>query len=189
MLFPSYSWDLKATLVVGAITIVVMAVSRYRLSIKNKLEQLDVLRVVRVDTRDKSVGIAEASKMQQVELNPEFVKQCQEKNDLNMISLGDYLSSLRQSGEENLPAWLDTAVQNAITRALLKGLGPKLGSAVLPALGTGLAQDTIRCVRPVKFFWCAEYECVCVKYMFVALTNCVMLVISCTSIAAILCPH
>lgn len=131
--------DRTTALVVGASSFLVLIIARYRAAIRKRLGQLNVLRIVRTsDTDETRVN----PKMKQVELNPDFVKQCSQEGYPRMISLGDYLSSLRPSNG-HLPDFLDTALQNAITRALLKGLGNRVGKALLPILGTSFFQDAI----------------------------------------------
>lgn len=91
--------------------------------IRRRLKQLNVLRMVRLDSNATPVN----AKMKQLELNPDFIKECDQKQYPKMMSLGDYLSSLcpNLTKEQQLPDWLDTAVQNAITRVLLKRLGDR----------------------------------------------------------------
>jgi len=136
------SWsDLKTALVVGALTILAVVI-KYRKEIRSQLNQLNLLRMVRMDT---SV-VAMNPKMKHVELNPDFVKQCGQQYP-KMMSLGEYLSSLRPNltKGQKLPEWLDTAVQNAITRVLLKALGPRYGKVLLPVvLGNSFVQDADR---------------------------------------------
>lgn len=137
----SLPWsDQTTAIVVGVVSVLAVAISKYRRAIKKRLDQLeDPLRIVRKKTKDKS---ALHPKVQQLELNPDFVKQCESPNYPKMTSLGDYLASLHPQGD--LPEFLDTALENAITRALLKHLGKHLGKAVLPVMGTGFVQDAIR---------------------------------------------
>ena len=137
-LLPSSGNDLVIALIVGAITLLVIAI-KYRKAVRSRLKQLDVLRMIRVDSNETKTD----SKMKQVELNPDFVVQCQDQ--CRMISLGDYLSSLRPNlaKGQKLPDWIDTAIQNAIARLLLKMLGPRLGKAFLPVLDTSFAQDAL----------------------------------------------
>ena len=127
-------------LAVGIVTILGIA-AKFRNEIRSRLKQLNVLRIVRIDL---SEAPPTSSKMQQMELNPDFVKAW--KNECpQMISLGQYLMSLRPNLTKGqaLPDWLETAVQNVIARALMNHLGPKLGKAVLPLTGTSFVQDAV----------------------------------------------
>lgn len=141
-MLPPSQWNEKTTaLAVGAATLLVV-VAKYRKAIRRRLLQLNVLRIVRVDTAEARPP---NSKMKQMELNPEFVKECAQKELPNMMSLGDYLSSLRPNlaTGQDLPDWLETAVQNVITRALMHHLGPKLAKALLPLTGTSFVEDAV----------------------------------------------
>ena len=94
-------------LVVGAITILTIA-HKYRKAIQRRLLQLDVLRMVRMDSSEAPVN----ARMKQVELNRDFVNMCQQYP--KMISLGDYLSSLRPklTKGQDLPDWIEDVIQN-----------------------------------------------------------------------------
>lgn len=104
-----------------------------------------------------------------------FVVQCRnEKEQWNVMSLGDYISSLRpfsilptmstsrKSIHPSAPSnatttttnasnnnntfwssWIEREMQAALIGALLKGLGPYLGAAVLPGLGVSWVQATV----------------------------------------------
>jgi hypothetical protein len=79
------------------------------------------------------------NKIQLVHICPEFKEK--HKDKYQIYSLGEYLASLRPKLQPNngkLPEWMEKELQATLVAALLKGLGPHVGAAVLPAaLGVG----------------------------------------------------
>jgi hypothetical protein len=88
------------------------------------------------------------NKIRMLDLNPFFVEK--HKDKWKLMSLGDYISSLRPmvsssdgTAAQKLPDWMEREMQAALVAALIKGLGPHLGAAVLPTLAIPWIQSTI----------------------------------------------
>lgn len=81
-----------------------------------------------------------------MELNPEFEANCRAKGQ-QVISLGDYMSQLRPKNlpmkmkMEDAPKLIQREIEAGMAAGLLKVLGPNLGRALLPAVGTGAIQS------------------------------------------------
>lgn len=85
------------------------------------------------------------SHLELLQINPTFQKQY-EAEDWKLISLGDYLATLRPKqlpkrfSTQDLPKLVQQELEAGLTAGLLKALGPHLGRALLPAVGTGFIQ-------------------------------------------------
>ena len=138
-----------STATLGLSTAIAVSALRYRGSIQKRLEQIQNSQIFGNDPfRMKRVSACELpvhyDKVRLVALNPDFVAQHQ--HAWRLVSLGDYMASLRpavQQSPEKLPEWLETELQATLATALLKGLGPQFGTAVLPALGFGMIQRAL----------------------------------------------
>lgn len=102
----------------------------------------------RVETGGMAKDSTMFANLNLLELNPDFVADCQEK-EWSVYSLGDYLSTLRPKqlpknfDMKNVPSLIQREIEAAIAAALLKVLGPNLGRAVLPLAGLGPIQKRI----------------------------------------------
>ena len=80
-----------------------------------------------------------------LELNPAFYRQAT-ADGWSLMTLGDYLSSLRPKqwpknfSPDAIPSILQREIEAGLGAALLKVLGPNLGIALLPAVGSGPIQ-------------------------------------------------
>ena len=80
-----------------------------------------------------------------MELDPDFRAKSQ-KEGHKVISLGEYMAQLRPKGlpkqisVEDTPKIIQREIEAGLAAGLLKVLGPNLGRALLPAVGTGLIQ-------------------------------------------------
>lgn len=139
----NYFWEDTTkwrTLWIGAAGILVFIpvsyILRYRKAIKKRLEEIEnrplMVRVPYKDTIDKK-------EIRILELNPEFVRK--HKGEWNLISLGQYMRSLRpfstgNSDEDSkLPKFIEVELEAAIGSVLLRALGRRVGGTVLPLLG------------------------------------------------------
>lgn len=76
-----------------------------------------------------------------LEMNPSFVEQ--NKKEWSLMTLGDYLSSLRPKQlpqNFSIPNLVQREIEAGLGAALLKVLGPNLGIALLPAVGSDAIQ-------------------------------------------------
>ena len=91
-----------------------------------------------------STGVFQNLKL--MELNPEFEAKSKAKGQ-QVISLGDYMSELRPKGlpkrmaMEDTPKLIQREIEAGMAAGLLKVLGPNLGRALLPAVGSGAIQS------------------------------------------------
>ena len=143
---------LVGSVTVGAATLLSVALIRYRSAIRSRLQALqestffgssqDPFRMVRVDKNAMRTDSELHKKVKLVALNPDF--QARHK-DWKMMSLGDYMSSLRPALaiDQKMPEWIESEIQASLSAALLTALGPQLGAAVLPGLGAGIIDRTI----------------------------------------------
>jgi hypothetical protein len=134
--------------VVGLMSI--LAFFRYRGAIRKRLKQVKEeswifgagVTMERVEEPQESEDIF--SNLRLLELTPEFV--ANEKGSMRMMSLGDYMSSLRpkqmpkKMSMDDLPQAVQRELEAGLASALLKALGPNLGRALLPAVGIGPIQ-------------------------------------------------
>ena len=145
--------------VVGSVVVGLGTLALFRRSIRKRLEKIysstffgkdskDPFRLIRDpalihDEKNRHVSV--------IDLNPEFVRKYQ--GTYKMMSLGTYLSTLRPSiMSDELPKWLEGELQAAIGFALLRALGPTIGTALLPGAGF-LDTFTARIARlAVSFF-------------------------------------
>ena len=80
-----------------------------------------------------------------MELNADFQAKCRREGH-QVISLGDYMSQLRPKGlpkqisMEDTPKLIQREIEAGLAAGLMKILGPNLGRALLPAVGTGAIQ-------------------------------------------------
>ena len=68
-----------------------------------------------------------------LDLTPSYIKKMRRDHGLEVMSLGEYLSSLRPAGPTKAASLKD--VELLIGAALLRALGPSVGTALLPVLG------------------------------------------------------
>lgn len=68
-----------------------------------------------------------------LDLTPSYIKKMRRDHGLEVMSLGEYLSSLRPAGPTKAASFKD--VELLIGAALLRALGPSVGTALLPVLG------------------------------------------------------
>uniref|UniRef100_A0A7S3L2K5 Uncharacterized protein n=1 Tax=Amphora coffeiformis TaxID=265554 RepID=A0A7S3L2K5_9STRA len=96
-----------------------------------------------------------------LELNPDFQQQATAEG-WSLMTLGDYLSSLRPKqlpkkfSTDAIPKIIQREIEAGLGAALLKVLGPNLGIALLPAVGTGAIQKRAQALASsaaVKWFF------------------------------------
>ena len=129
---------------------------KYRAAINSRIKKLEEsslfgkpqipFRMIRIhdmiDQHDKP------RKLKLLSLNQAFLEKNKESErwgHLRMISLGDYMSTIRPNLVEGhkISDFIETELQNALTAILLKVLGPMFGTAVLPALGLGSISNMV----------------------------------------------
>jgi hypothetical protein len=144
-----------AVLVAIAVGLVTMFYFRYQKAIQRRIKQVEEeswvfgmgITMTRNTSkeRDSSVSSTVFSKLRLLELNPSF--RTKHKNDWNMISLGEYLASLRPAPlpkplpQSDIPQIIQREIEAGMAAALLKALGPNVGRALLPTIGWGPAQS------------------------------------------------
>lgn len=137
-----YLASIVRTTLIGTVVTVVLFLFRYQSSVRRRLRSLrnssffgkgDPFRMIRTTIGDAGASPV-AKQLQLLSLDPQFVAKYP---DWSLMSLGDYLSSLRPmlTQNEELPDWIESELQNALAAALLANLGPQFGAAVLPGLG------------------------------------------------------
>ena len=99
--------------------------------------------VARTDTKKRAENDAGLfGNLRLLELNPDF-KTRYEKVGWKLESLGSYMARLRpknmpsRMNTEDLPRIIQREIEAGLALGLLKGLGPNLGAALLPAVGAG----------------------------------------------------
>jgi len=133
-----------------------MLLLRYREAIRKRIQQLQKeswifgagLRMVRItDHSDKTVLSTGAfQNLNLLQLNDAFIERNKNHPDLPLTTLGDYMSTLRPKGLpasmafDDLPSILQREIEAGLTAGLLRALGPNLGRALLPAVGSGFVQ-------------------------------------------------
>ena len=143
----------KTTLLLigGTVALVIgQKVYRYRKDIQKRLQQVKEESLlfgslmIRVKPGgDRSIAPSPfASRAHILELNPAY---CQEHKDrIRLVSLGEYLSTLRPAVVNvRTPEWVQTEIDATLAVLLRKALGPYMGNALLPALGTSTIKNKI----------------------------------------------
>ena len=99
--------------------------------------------VARTDTKKRAENDAGLfGNLRLLELNPDF-KTRYDKVGWKLESLGSYMARLRpknmpsRMNTEDLPRIIQREIEAGLALGLLKGLGPNLGAALLPAVGAG----------------------------------------------------
>ena len=142
---------------------------RYRSSIKKRLQEIeaDFQRGLVYRSTDTPVNkngnknadsIPPGKVVRCLELNPEF-KLLHEK-DWRLVSLGEYLSSLRllsSTGNADIPRFIEREIEATVGGILLQNLGPRVGAAVLPILGFGNIQSTVAQIASRLTSWFAAH--------------------------------
>jgi hypothetical protein len=147
---------LAAPVTVGAPILGLMAFIayfKYRASIRKRLKKVQEeswlfgagVTMERVADKDSKMTAGIFQNLRLLELNPEF----KEKYDCewSLLSLGDYLSSLRPKQlpqgykMENIPKVVQLELESGLALALLKALGPNMGAALMPVVGIGPVQS------------------------------------------------
>ncbi|EEC48277.1 predicted protein [Phaeodactylum tricornutum CCAP 1055/1] len=134
---------------------------RYRNAIRKRIQQIEEesllfgmgLQMKRIKSTDDRALLETTTfrNLKLLELNPEFRSKYEAKG-WQLTSLGEYLASLRpkmlpkQLDMKAMPLIIQSEIEAGLSAALLKALGPNLGRAVLPAVGTGLVQNKAKSV-------------------------------------------
>lgn len=112
--------------------IVLYLVVYYRQVIQRRIRRLEerlALGIVYRDTESSSSKVIRA-----LELHPTLLASAD-----NVMSLGEYLSSLRinplEGNESSIPRLLERELEATIASTLLRNFGPRLGGALLPVMG------------------------------------------------------
>jgi hypothetical protein len=99
--------------------------------------------VVRMERTTERSNDSIFQRLQFLQLDSDFQEQYAQHK---FVSLGDYMASLRPKGlpqkltVRDLPDVIQTEIEAGLVAALLRSLGPKLGRAFLPAVGTQFVQ-------------------------------------------------
>lgn len=142
--------NIKPTHVAVSVVVIIGTVYylRYRNAIKRRIKQVEEeswifgMGVTMERVKDPVLRRGTHGRNYRIlELNPTFRDKC-EKNGWSIISLGEYMSSLQPkqlpqsvAGMER-PQIIEREIEAGMAAALLKVLGPTLGRALLPAVGT-----------------------------------------------------
>jgi len=115
-------------------------VFRYRESIKQRIEEIErgILKCKIHRDKNNNSSEVQGKVIRCLELHPAFVEK--HKGEWNLISLGQYLSTLRSPSDNedtSTPKFLKKELEVTIGRTLLQILGRTYGAALLPVLGTG----------------------------------------------------
>jgi hypothetical protein len=117
-----------------AIAVPLFYIIHYRASIKKKVQYIESRLQRGILFRDKTNAPKKIIRC--LELHPDFVQQ--NADDWNLISMGEYLSTLRPNtpkDDTDIPRLLERELEATIGSILLRSLGPRFGAAVLPMLG------------------------------------------------------
>jgi len=192
--FSSWCTDHKVqiSLVVGGtgLTIIPLAyLFRYRQSIRRRLKEIqdDFSRDIMVrettttttttnnNNNNNNAVVGTSSKLRRkircLELNPPFVNA--HKDQWKLMSLGEYLSSLRPcvpgsnngnekdspSDSKNLPIkFIERELEITVGSVLLKALGQRFGAAILPLLGiTDVKSRTASIATSIASWWGSHF--------------------------------
>ena len=130
----------------------------YRSSIQSRMQQIEADLKRGIMLRD--TANAPRRLIRCLELNPKFRNHvaADSRTDWNLISLGEYLSTLRPAlidNNQDLPRLLERELETTIGYVLLQKLGPRMGAAVLPMLGISDVQSTLAKVASHAASWWA----------------------------------
>lgn len=153
--FPEFITNMGPVKAVGSLVGVVSlsALLRYRNAIKRRIRLVREeswifgagVTMERIDVDHKEAPRGVFQNLQLLEMNPEFAANSK-KEGYQLISLGDYMASLRpkelprQISIEDTPKIIQREIEAGLAAGLLKVLGPNLGRALLPAIGGGIIQ-------------------------------------------------
>ena len=171
------AWQQTGLVCVTASAIFVGAQAfRYRRAIKERIEQLEEWTphiMVRYDPSEKtttnngtSTGEEQDDKyvkkditIKALELNPRFVQKYSTEKGWRMMSLGQYLSSLRparQTDNQELSSLIHSELEGILGLAILKTLGPRWGRIALPGVGNPVIRDKLETVSANSARWWAS---------------------------------
>ena len=154
-ILPEYIASMGPIKAVGSLAGIfsLVALLRYRNAIKRRIRLVREeswifgagVTMERVDLDHKEAPKGVFRNLQLMEMNPEFAANAK-KEGHQLISLGDYMASLRPKGlpkkisVEDTPKIIQREIEAGLAAGLLKVLGPNLGRALLPAIGGGIIQ-------------------------------------------------
>jgi len=152
---PAFVLENPVTFTGSALAVLsLLAVLKYRGAIKRQLEILRQeswifgagVTMERIDDnlKDDTTASQVFEDLNLLQLAPDFQKKCQQQG-WKLTTLGDYLATLRPKGlvfqKIDMPRVIQREIEAGLAAALLKALGPNLGRALLPAVGTGFVQS------------------------------------------------
>lgn len=132
---------------------------KYRGAIRKELQLLQneswifgngvtMTRVVDDDEKSEMMTNGAFQNLKLLELDPFFEQRLvDDDREWKLTTLGDYMSTLRPKAlpkrlsVDDLPNILQREIEAGLAAGLLKALGPNLGRALLPAVGTGFIQS------------------------------------------------
>lgn len=140
-----------AAIGVGGLTLFYL---RYRNAIKRRIKQVEEeswvfgmgISMERHTSKERDASSSTVfSNLRMLELTPSFRNKY--SDDWSLISLGEYLASLRPAPlpkpipQSDVPQIIQREIEAGMAAALLKSLGPSVGRALLPAVGWSPAQS------------------------------------------------
>lgn len=136
---PREKWALIWTGVAVA-AVPVVYIIRYRKAIRTRLDEIEKRLALGVIYRDTTRYPLPSNKIvRAMELHPRLKEHCNERG-LKVMSLGEYLSSLRLNpimgdDDDDIPTLVEKELEAIIGAMILRRFGPQFGAALLPMLG------------------------------------------------------
>jgi hypothetical protein len=129
---------------------------RYRKSIKKRIEEIErgtseAFKIHR-DKNNSGTALLAGKTIRCLELDPTFVA---ENKQWNLMSLGQYLSTLRPGDVEHTPRFLKKELEVTIGAVLIQKLGRMYGAALLPVLGNSTVDSYLTGVSASMASWAA----------------------------------
>jgi hypothetical protein len=128
---------LFAVVSVAVLSVVLYLIFYYRGAIRKRVRDVEQRLALGIIYRDTTKSKPPKKVIRALELHPSLLGRAD-----NVMSLGQYLSSLRinpleneDGGSSSLPRFVERELEATIASMLLQNFGPRLGGALLPILG------------------------------------------------------